>query len=84
MQTILDQVIELIQEIAEKELPENITEETQFMEDLQFDSIMLIQMLVAAEERFGFDSAGSEEGLLAFRTVGDFAEFVEKYVGTEK
>lgn len=80
MQTILDQVIELIQEIAEKELPENITEETQFMEDLQFDSIMLIQMLVAAEERFGFDSTESEEGLLAFRTVGDFVKFVEKYV----
>lgn len=78
MDPVLEQVIGLIHEI----LPDSkctVTEETRLFEDLKFDSITTMQLLVAAEERFGFDSGDSEESLQAFETVGAFVEFVEKY-----
>lgn len=75
---VREQITELIHEI----LPDSkvtVTEETRLFEDLDFDSIATMQLLVAAEERFGFDSGDSEESLQAFETVGAFVEFVEKY-----
>ena len=74
---IFEQVVELIKEVKSKQETE-ITEETRFFEDLEFDSILTMQLLVAAEEKFGFDSEDSEESLQAFETVGAFSEFVEK------
>ena len=76
--SVWEQITELIHEI----LPDSkvtVTEETRLFEDLDFDSIATMQLLVAAEERFGFDSGDSEESLQAFETVGAFVEFVEKY-----
>lgn len=76
--SVREQITELIHEI----LPDSkvtVTEETRLFEDLDFDSIATMQLLVAAEERFGFDSGDSEESLQAFETVGAFVEFVEKY-----
>ena len=74
---IFEQIVELIKKVMSKPDTE-ITEETRLFEDLEFDSITTMQLLVAAEERFGFDSGDSEESLQAFETVGAFAEFVEK------
>lgn len=74
---IFEQVVELIKEVLPKPDTE-ITEETRFFEELEFDSILTMQLLVAAEERFGFDSGDSEESLQAFETVGAFSEFVKK------
>lgn len=76
-ESLLEQITDLIHEI----LPDSgitVTEETRFFEDLEFDSITTMQLLVAAEERFGFDSGDSEESLQAFETVGAFIEFVGK------
>ncbi len=77
---VFGQVVELIYEIV-PDLDMEITEETKMFEDLEFDSISTMQLLVAAEERFGFDVGDSEESLQAFETVGAFAAFVEKYKG---
>lgn len=79
--SVLEQVMELIQEIV-PDLEMEITAETRLFEDLEFDSISTMQLLVAAEERFGFDSEDSEESLQAFETVGAFVEFVGKYRGS--
>lgn len=57
-----------------------ITEKTRFFEDLGFDSISAMRLLIAAEEEFGFDATDSEESLQAFETVGDFVRFVERMV----
>lgn len=76
--SVLEQITDLIYEI----LPDSecmVTEEARLFEDLGFDSVTTMQLLVAAEEKFGFDSGDSEESLQAFETVGAFAEFVEKY-----
>lgn len=79
-ESVFRQVVELIHEIV-PDLDMEITEETKMFEDLEFDSISTMQLLVAAEERFGFDAGDSEESLQAFETVGAFAAFVEKYKG---
>ena len=79
-ESVFGQVVELIHEIV-PDLDMEITEETKMFEDLEFDSISTMQLLVAAEERFGFDAGDSEESLQAFETVGAFAAIVEKYKG---
>ena len=71
---LFENIVDLIREIL-GESNINITEETRFFEDLEFDSISTIQLLVLAEENFGFDS---EESLYAFETVRAFVDFVEK------
>lgn len=78
---VMDQIIGLIHDIV-PDLDTEITEATRLFEDLEFDSISTMQLLVAAEERFGFDSGDSEESLQAFETVGAFVLFVEKYKGS--
>lgn len=75
--SLFEQITDLIHEILQ-DSEITITEETRLFEDLEFDSITTMQLLVAAEERFGFDSGDSEESLQAFETVGAFVEFVEK------
>lgn len=79
-ESIFGQVLELIHDIV-PDLKIEITEETKMFEDLEFDSISIMQLLVAAEEKFGFDAGDSEESLQAFETVGAFATFVNKYKG---
>ena len=74
MGEIKESVIQIIREIAEKEIDEN----TSFFDELEFDSILCMELLVEAETRFGFDSEDSEESLQAFETVGQFIEFVNK------
>ena len=78
MGEIKESVIQIIREIAEKDLGE-IDENTSFFEELEFDSILCMDLLVEAETRFGFDSEDSEESLQAFETVGQFIEFVKKH-----
>lgn len=79
MGEIKESVIQIIREIAEKELGE-IDENTSFFDELEFDSILCMELLVEVETRFGFDSEDSEESLQAFETVGDLIKFVEKNV----
>ena len=74
---LFENIVDLIREIL-GESNINITEETRFFEDLEFDSISTIQLLVLAEENFGFDSEDSEESLYAFETDRAFVDFVEK------
>ena len=80
MNETYEKVIEIIQELIGKRDIE-INEDTRFFEDLGFDSILTMQLLVEAEENFGFDSEDSEESLQAFETVGKFVEFIERNEG---
>ena len=80
MNETYEKVIEIIQELIGKRDIE-INKDTRFFEDLGFDSILTMQLLVEAEENFGFDSEDSEESLQAFETVGKFVEFIERNEG---
>ena len=77
--SIFSRVGKMIHEIM-PDIEIEVTDKTRFFEDLEFDSISTMQLLVAAEEEFGFDAEDSDESLQAFDTVGDFVRFVEKMV----
>lgn len=47
------------------------------IDDLGYDSIALINLLVDVEEEFKFESKDMEESLSAFETIGCFIEFVK-------
>lgn len=77
MKTIEQQVIKLVQEhSAAKDI--DITGDTRLFEDLGYDSIAVIQLLVAAEELFGFESDDFDECTEAFENVSSFIAFVKE------
>lgn len=77
MSTIEQQVIKLIREYAVNGDVE-ITEDTRLFEDLGYDSVAVIQLLVAAEEAFGFESDDFDECAEAFESVSTFITFVKE------
>ena len=52
-----------------------LTPETALEEDLGADSLDAVELLVAFEEEFGISVP--DEDILALRTVGDIAEYIE-------
>ena len=79
MKTIEQQVVELVQEhSAVKGI--DITGDTRLFEDLGYDSIAVIRLLVAAEELFGFESNDFDECVEAFENVSSFTSFIRERV----
>lgn len=52
-----------------------LTPETDLEEDMGADSLDAVELLVAFEEEFGISVP--DEDILALRTVGDIAEYIE-------
>jgi acyl carrier protein len=52
-----------------------ITPETDIEDDLGADSLDIVELIVAFEEEFGV--AVPDDDILALRTVGDIAEYLE-------
>jgi len=83
------QVFELIQEqladILEIE-PSAITESSSFAEDLDADSLALIELVEALEEELGERTVGfriEDEDLEDLRTVRDAVDYVVAKLGTD-
>ena len=55
-----------------------INENTNIVEDLGADSLEIVEMLMALEEKFGITV--SDEEALTLKTVKDVAEFIERKV----
>ena len=55
--------------------PEDISEETSFVEDLGIDSLDVVELVMEMEDAFGMDEI-PEEDLKKLRTVGDLVEYV--------
>ena len=66
---------EILEEVAGVN-PEDVTEEKSFTEDLDVDSLSMVEVVVAAEEKFGVKIPDDEVQNL--KTVGDAANFVLK------
>lgn len=79
MNTIEQQVIKLIQQYAVNG-DVAITGNTRLFEDLGYDSIAVIQLLVAVEEAFGFECDDFDECTEAFESVSAFIKFVRERV----
>ena len=59
--------------------PEKVTSEARFREDLEADSLDLVELIMAMEEEFGFEIADEEAEKL--RTVGDVINFAKAHAG---
>lgn len=56
---------------------DKITMETSLLDDLDADSLDLVELSMAIEEEFGLGEMG-EEDIKGIRTVGDMVEFVSE------
>ena len=58
---------------------DTITMETSFADDLNADSVDLVDLSMAMEEEFGIDELGEEEAA-SITTVGDLVRFLQNKV----
>jgi len=56
--------------------PEKVTRDARFREDLEADSLDLVELIMEVEEQFGWTI--SDEEAQQLRTVGQAVDFVEK------
>ncbi|MGO8684134.1 MAG: acyl carrier protein [Thermoleophilia bacterium] len=57
---------------------DKVSMEARFQEDLETDSLDLVELIMTMEEKFGIKI--SDEEAAAIKTVGDAVEFVEKRI----
>ncbi|NJP53842.1 acyl carrier protein [Streptomyces sp. SBST2-5] len=77
---IIAGLAELLNEVADVE-PAEVTEDKSFIEDLDVDSLAMVEVIVSAEERFGVSLP--EEELQELRLVSDFVLRVEKELAAQ-
>ena len=67
--------------IAEQFMMEEseITEATAFEDDLDADSLDIVELTMAMEEEFDLPEV-SEDALSSIRTVGDLVEYVKRFL----
>lgn len=71
-------VFEKLQQMIAEEFgvePEEITMETSFMDDLEADSLDLVEMMMALEDEFDIGTI-SEEEAAKLKTVGDVVDLI--------
>ena len=73
---MLDKVIEIIRNQLGIE-DADITEDTNFKDDLGVDSLDLLELVMAFEEEYNIEL--NPEELEDIQTVGDVMEFIRKY-----
>ena len=71
---MLEQIIDIISKQLKKEAGE-ITPDTNIMEDLNADSLDVVELLMAIEETFGVTVP--DEDVQSLKTVGDILDYVE-------
>ncbi|KJY22677.1 MULTISPECIES: acyl carrier protein [Streptomyces] len=72
---IISGLAEILNEVADVE-PADVTEEKSFIDDLDVDSLAMVEVIVATEERFGVSLP--EEELKELRLVSDIVIRIEK------
>lgn len=56
---------------------DDISADTRLKEDLQADSLDTVELVMAAEEKFGVEI--EEDAVLGMVTVGDVVDYIEKH-----
>jgi acyl carrier protein len=72
---IRDGLAEILEEVAGV-LPADVSVGKSFTEDLDVDSLSMVEIALAAEERFGVKIPDDE--LANLKTVGDAVSYIEK------
>ena len=75
---IVEGLAEIVEEVAG--IPAaDVTPEKSFVEDLDVDSLSMVEVVVAAEEKFGVSIP--DEEVKGLKTVGDAVAFIESAQG---
>lgn len=72
---IISGLAEVVEEVTGIE-PAEVTEEKSFVDDLDIDSLSMVEIAVQLEDRYGIEIPDEDLGKL--RTVGDAVAYVEK------
>ena len=76
---VFEKIKELICEQFDVD-PEQITEDTNFLQDLSADSLDFVELVMHIEDSFGLPEIGEEE-IRSIQTVGDLVDYVTKTQG---
>ena len=74
-------MFEKIQEIIAEKLsvdPSEITQDASFIDDLNADSLDIVELIMALEDELDMEIPG--EDVEGFKTVGDVVEYVKNHV----
>ncbi len=71
---ILTGLAEILHEVAGVQ-PENVTPDKSFIDDLDVDSLSMVEVVVAAEERF--DVKIPDDEVKNLKTVGDAVNYIK-------
>jgi acyl carrier protein len=74
-QEILQGLAEILDEVAGVSV-DQVTPEKSFTEDLDVDSLSMVEVVVAAEERFGVKIP--DDDVKSLQTVGDAVSYISK------
>ena len=74
-QEIQDGLAEILEEVAGVN-PDDVAADKSFTEDLDVDSLSMVEVVVAAEEKFGVKIPDDEVQNL--KTVGDAVSYIQK------
>ena len=74
---ILEGLAEIVEEVAGV-APDDVTADKSFVDDLDIDSLSMVEIAVQAEDRFGVKIPDDE--LANLKTVGDAVTYVSKNV----
>jgi acyl carrier protein len=73
---ILEELAAILQEVADVN-PEDVTPEKSFVDDLDVDSLSMVEVAMAVEEKF--NAKIPDEQLSELRTVGDAIAYIEQH-----
>lgn len=92
-ENLLNDLIEIVKDMTSDwdiAFEDEMTAETRLIDDLEFESIDVVQLIVAIEERFGrrdfpFEDLLMEDGRYVDDVkLGQFVDFLEQHLGTAK
>jgi acyl carrier protein len=73
--TILAELAAILNEVADVK-PEDVTLEKSFVDDLDVDSLSMVEVAMAVEEKFG--ASIPDDKLSELKTVGDAVTYIEQ------
>lgn len=72
--TVLQDLASILHEVADV-APEDVTPEKSFVDDLDVDSLSMVEVAMAVEEKFGANIP--DDKLSELKTVGDAIDYIK-------
>lgn len=77
--TILAELAAILHEVADVN-PDDVTPEKSFVDDLDVDSLSMVEVAMAVEEKF--DAKIPDDKLSELKTVGDAIDYIKANTGS--